>query len=82
MCYKASSTAIFDEVILQFLRSHVKGNSYKVQYTWHRPTFALRLSSALAGLTTVFGMGTGVPPSQQAPGILYSIGILRLFPFG
>ena len=25
-----------------------------------RPTFAVRLSSALAGLTSVFGMGTGV----------------------
>ena len=31
------------------------------------PTFALRLSSALVGLTSVFGMGTGVPPLQEPP---------------
>ena len=29
--------------------------------------FALRLFSALVGLTAVFGMGTGVPPLQEPP---------------
>ena len=33
-----------------------------------RPTFALRLSSALAGLTAVFGMGTGVTLPVWSPG--------------
>jgi len=27
----------------------------------------------MVGLTAVFGMGTGVPPPQQAPGSLHSI---------
>ena len=33
-----------------------------------RPTFAFRLSSALAGLTAVFGMGTGVTLPVWSPG--------------
>ena len=38
-------------------RTCVRGAEEKSR---QRPTFALRLSSALAGLTSVFGMGTGV----------------------
>ena len=32
---------------------------------WRRPTLALRLPSAQMGLTAVFGMRTGVPPSPK-----------------
>ena len=35
--------------------------------SWRPPTLALRLPSALAGLTAVFGMGTGVPPLHIPP---------------
>ena len=39
----------------------------KKTLSWRQPTFALRLSSALVGLTSVFEMGTGVPPLQEPP---------------
>lgn len=32
---------------------------------WRLPTLALRLPSALEGLTAVFGMRTGVPPPTK-----------------
>ena len=35
--------------------------------SWRWPTLALRLPSALAGLTAVFGMGTGVTPPPWPP---------------
>ena len=34
---------------------------------WQRPTFPLRVSSALEGLTTLFGMETGVTPLLKPP---------------
>ena len=44
---------------------------FKIKKAWQRPTFPrlnAAVSSALRGLTTVFGMGTGVAPSVWLPG--------------
>ena len=41
------------------------------ELAWRRPIFpgpCAQVSSALAGLTTVFGMGTGGPPPVWSPG--------------
>ena len=43
--------------------------------TWRRPIFPgpyALVSSALVGLTSVFGMGTGGPPPVWSPGNLFS----------
>ena len=38
----------------------------------YSPREQAQVPSALKGLTSVFGMGTGVPPSQEAPRIKYT----------
>ena len=45
---------------------------YKKLATPYFPGAHARVSSASKGLTAVFGMGTGVPPSSSSP-ICYSI---------
>ena len=42
----------------------------RLEKSWQRPTFPLRVSSAQMGLTAVFGMGTGVTPSIWPPGMV------------
>ena len=42
------------------------------QSTWHWPTLAVRLPSALKRLTAEFGMGSGVSTSLEAPDTLLS----------
>lgn len=51
---------------MQSLCNHFLGTKKEV-LSWRRPTFALLLSSALVGLTAVFGMGTGVTPPLMPP---------------
>jgi hypothetical protein len=54
-------------------RAFSRQTSRLIKKAWRRPTLPHvhhAVPSALKGLTSVFGMGTGVPPSLLSPGKL------------
>ena len=59
--YPAQLSGVGGVIVIPFFKYQKKALS------WRRPTLPLRVPSALMGLTSEFGMGSGIPPPQKPP---------------